>query len=74
MVAQWGYAKDNLAPIAWETPEPGGLGAPSTASEETEEAIDAQVKLLVDKAYNKCKETLTEHRCAQFAPRLPFVL
>ncbi|KAG8457721.1 hypothetical protein KFE25_013227 [Diacronema lutheri] len=62
MVAQWGYAKDNLAPIAWETPEPGGFGAPSTASEDTEERIDEQVKLLVDKAYAKCKATLTEHR------------
>jgi len=44
MVAQWGYAKDNLAPIAWETPEPGGFGAPSTASEDTEERIDEQVR------------------------------
>jgi cell division protease FtsH len=33
MVAQWGYAKDDLAPIAWEMPEPGGLGSPQTASE-----------------------------------------
>eukprot|EP00307_Rebecca_sp_RCC1486_P006549 CAMPEP_0119434194 /NCGR_PEP_ID=MMETSP1335-20130426/50544_1 /TAXON_ID=259385 /ORGANISM="Chrysoculter rhomboideus, Strain RCC1486" /LENGTH=690 /DNA_ID=CAMNT_0007460049 /DNA_START=12 /DNA_END=2084 /DNA_ORIENTATION=+ len=62
MVAQWGYAKDNLAPIAWEMPEPGGFGSPATASEETEERIDEEVKAIVDRAYNKCYDTLAEHR------------
>mmetsp|Transcript_21898 Transcript_21898/g.59069 ORF Transcript_21898/g.59069 Transcript_21898/m.59069 type:complete len:691 (-) Transcript_21898:567-2639(-) len=62
MVAQWGYSKDKLSPIAWEMPEPGGLGSPATASEETEERIDEEVKALVDSAYAKCKETLLEHR------------
>ncbi|KAJ1638736.1 hypothetical protein T492DRAFT_624169 [Pavlovales sp. CCMP2436] len=38
------------------------LGAPSTASEGTEERIDEQVKLIVDKAYARCKHTLTEHK------------
>ena len=35
---------------------------PSGDSPDMERAIDAEVKIIVDKAYNHCKETLTKNR------------
>merc|ERR1712232_532947 len=62
MIAQWGYAKDQLAPVAWESPEGNGGFGPQGASLETEQAIDEQVKLLVADAYQVCFQTLSDNR------------
>lgn len=63
MVSQWGYAKDSLSPVAWESAEQGGMfGNPRMASPETMQQIDEEVKLLVDSAYKTCKVTLTENK------------
>merc|ERR1719487_3059483 len=49
MVTQWGFANQNMgdAPVAWEMMEGSSWNSPRTASEETEQEIDEQVKLLV---------------------------
>ena len=56
MVAQWGFAKDALAPTAWETPNAGQemFGGAQTASDATEREIDEQVQAIVQQAYNVC--------------------
>merc|ERR1719247_1647498 len=50
MVAQWGFANDEMgdAPIAWETPEGAGLMQTKAASAATEQEIDNQVQRIVD--------------------------
>ena len=64
MVAQWGFANDEMgsAPVAWETTEGNGLMAPKAASAETEREIDDQVQRIVSKAYDTCYKMLTENR------------
>jgi cell division protease FtsH len=64
MVAQWGFANENLgsAPVAWEPPEGNTWNAPRTSSEATEVDIDIQVKNIVSNAYDKTIKTLTENR------------
>merc|ERR1712087_635718 len=62
MIAQWGYAKDQLAPVAWESPDGNGGFGPQGASLETEQAIDEQVTLLVADAYKVCYKTLNDNR------------
>merc|ERR1712151_1105014 len=64
MVAQWGFAMEQLgeAPVAWETPEGNGMMQPRVASPKMEKQIDEQVQKIVEAAYNKCKDTLTENR------------
>merc|ERR1712054_595622 len=62
MVTQWGYSLDSIGATAWESPNGGGFGSPRMASEVTEEKIDAEVRKLVDEAYNTCKETLLANR------------
>jgi cell division protease FtsH len=64
MVAQWGFANNEMggAPVAWETPEGNGLMAPRSASMETEMEIDAQVTRLVENAYQVCLKTLSENK------------
>merc|ERR1719326_2307165 len=50
MVAQWGFAFDNLgmAPVAWETPEGNGMMQPRVASQGMEKEIDEQVQKIVN--------------------------
>ena len=64
MVAQWGFANDEMgmAPVAWETPEGNGMMQPRSASAETEALIDEQVQKIVDNAYEECFKLLTENR------------
>merc|ERR1719231_743179 len=64
MVAQWGFAKDQLAPTAWETPNAGQemFGGAPTASDATERAIDEQVQVIVQQAYKVCFNTLRANR------------
>jgi len=62
MVTQWGFAKDKLGAVAWETDQgSGGLG-PQAASPQMEAMIDLEVKELVAEAYKRCKELLYENR------------
>merc|ERR1719221_934601 len=64
MVAQWGFAMEELgdAPVAWETPNGNGMMQPRAASPAMEAALDVEVQKIVDRAYVKCKEVLTENR------------
>jgi len=62
MVAQWGYAKESLSAIAWESPDGNGGFGPQGASLAMESQIDKEVKLLVAEAYAHCMKTLTENR------------
>merc|ERR1719399_1811534 len=64
MVAQWGFANDQMgdAPVAWETTDGNGLMAPKAASAETEKEIDAQVQKLVQEAYKTCYDLLSTNR------------
>merc|ERR1712039_583426 len=62
MVAQWGYAKESLSAIAWESPDGNGGFGPQEASLAMESQIDKEVKLLVAEAYAHCMKTLTENR------------
>jgi len=62
MVAQWGYAKDKIGAVAWESPEGNGGFGPQAASPETEKVIDAEVKEIVAQAYKVCKDTLVANR------------
>jgi len=61
MVTQWGYAKNSLAPVAWEMDNQGPFGN-QPASAATEKRVDEEVKKLVSKAYAHCKKTMTENR------------
>merc|ERR1712187_409354 len=61
MVAQWGYAKESLSAIAWESPDGNGGCGPQGASLAMESQIDKEVKLLVAEAYAHCMKTLTEN-------------
>ena len=62
MVTQWGYSKDKLGAVAWETEQGSGGVGPQAASEERIAEIDAEVKTLVADAYKQCKATLTANR------------
>lgn len=62
MVAQWGYSKDKLSPVAWESPQGNGGFGPQAASPAMEARIDAEVKALVAEAYEICKTTLVANR------------
>jgi cell division protease FtsH len=64
MVAQWGFANEELgfAPVAWEAPDGNSITMPRAASEETEREIDEQVKALVKNAYEITLATLSQNR------------
>merc|ERR1711907_576006 len=57
MVAQWGYSMNKLGAVSWESPDGNGGFGPKGASPQTEKKIDDEVRLIVDEAYKKCKET-----------------
>merc|ERR1719267_75285 len=63
MVAQWGFANEEMgdAPVAWEVPEGNGLMQTKAASAETEKEIDDQVQLLVQDAYDTCYKLLEDN-------------
>jgi len=62
MVAQWGFSKNTLGATSWEAPDGNGGFGPKGASPETERAIDAEVRIIVDKAYKHCMKTLSDNR------------
>jgi len=64
MVAQWGFANDNMgnAPVAWEEPNGNSLMNGRSASMETEAELDEQVQLIVQRAYDNCYKLLSENK------------
>jgi len=62
MVAQWGYSKDRLGATSWEAPDGNQPVGTPNASPVMEKNIDAEVRLLVQKAYDNCKATLTANK------------
>ena len=61
MVTQWGFAKNKLGAVAWET-DGGNWAGPKAASERMEKMIDEEVKVLVAEAYATCKKLITDNR------------
>jgi cell division protease FtsH len=63
MVTQWGFSKDTLGAVAWDTPEGNGANfGISAASPEKEAELDREVRRIVDKAYNHAYKTLSDNR------------
>jgi cell division protease FtsH len=64
MVAQWGFANEAMgaAPVAWEGTQGSTIQTPNSASMETERQIDAQVRILVNCAYETTLKTLSANR------------
>ena len=64
MVAQWGFANDQMgdAPVAWEEPNGNGLMNAKAASAETEKEIDTQVARITAEAYENCYKMLNDNR------------
>ena len=62
MVTQWGFAADSLGSTAWELPMGTGFNTPKMASEATQQRIDEQVEKIVRKAYETCRDTLSQNR------------
>merc|ERR1719437_66047 len=64
MVAQWGFANENMgdAPVAWETPDGNSALRARTSSESTEQEIDEQVVSIVKTAYDTTMKPLLENR------------
>jgi len=75
MVAQWGFANEAMgdAPVAWEMPDGNTINNPRTSSEQTEQQIDEQVKIIVSQAYETCMKTLTDNRALLDAMALRLV-
>merc|ERR1712048_729380 len=64
MVAQWGFANENMgsAPVGWEAMEGSNGMSAKTMSADTEKEIDDQVKALVKCAYATTLKTLRDNR------------
>ncbi|RKF21729.1 ATP-dependent metallopeptidase FtsH/Yme1/Tma family protein [Altericroceibacterium spongiae] len=64
MVTKWGMS-DKLGPLQYEESQEGYLGMGGTQrlmmSGETSKLIDSEIRQLVDKAYDRAKQVLTEH-------------
>ena len=66
MVCEWGMS-EKLGPLAYGEPDGEVFLGHSVAqrknvSDETARAVDAEMKLLVDNAYNKAKQILTDKK------------
>jgi len=62
MVAQWGFAFEQLGAVAWESTEGNGMMQPRSASLDTEKAIDVEVQKIVQQAYDVCYKTLSDNK------------
>merc|ERR1719217_1305261 len=62
MVTQWGFAKEKLGAVAWESPNGPDPFRDPGASEVRVKEIDDEVKLLVAEAYAHAKKVLSENR------------
>jgi len=62
MVTQWGFAKEKLGAVAWESANGADPFRDPGANEERVAVIDEQVKELVAEAYADCKKLLADNR------------
>jgi cell division protease FtsH len=62
MVTQWGFAKEKLGAVAWESSNGVDPFRDPGASEPRTAEIDEEVKMLVAEAYEECKKVLSENR------------
>merc|ERR1719183_3368548 len=62
MITQWGFAKEKLGAVAWESANGPDPFRDPGASEPRVAEIDAEVKLLVAEAYEHTKKVLTDNR------------
>ena len=65
MVTEWGMS-DKLGPLRYGADEQElflgqGMGASKSMSEETANTVDSETKLIVENAYTRAKDILTEH-------------
>ncbi len=65
MVTEWGMS-DKLGPLRYGADEQElflgqGMGAAKSMSEETANMVDSETKLIVENAYTRAKDILTEH-------------
>jgi cell division protease FtsH len=63
MVTQWGFSTSALGYTAWEPTMEGWMGQ-RMASEATQTRIDAEVEVIVARAYSDCKTKLSSNRAA----------
>jgi len=66
MVTEWGMSED-LGPVAYEEPESEVFLGRSVArrkniSDKTAEQVDKQIRLIIDKAYERTRQILMNHR------------
>ena len=62
MVTQWGYSSERLGAVAWEGKNGIDPFRGTRISEEREDQVDKEVKMLVADAYEHTKKVLTENR------------
>jgi cell division protease FtsH len=66
MVTEWGMS-DKLGPLRYSSNEEHmflghSMGQQKNISDETAKLVDAETKLIVEEAYKRCEQILTEHR------------
>ena len=57
MVTQWGFSKE-LGPIFYQNED--GMGAIKGVSEESQKLIDTEMRKIIDRNYNRAKQTLED--------------
>ncbi len=58
MVTQWGFSKE-LGPIFYQNED--GMGAIKGVSEESQKLIDMEMRKIIDRNYNRAKQTLEDN-------------
>ena len=58
MVTQWGFSKE-LGPIFYQNED--GMGAIKGVSEEAQKLIDVEMRKIIDRNYNRAKQTLEDN-------------
>ena len=58
MVTQWGFSKE-LGPIFYQNED--GMGAIKGVSEESQKLIDVEMRKIIDRNYNRAKQTLEDN-------------
>ncbi|WP_455483168.1 ATP-dependent zinc metalloprotease FtsH [Haemophilus parahaemolyticus] len=58
MVTQWGFSKE-LGPIFYQNED--GMGAIKGVSEESQKLIDTEMRKIIDRNYNRSKQTLEDN-------------
>nr|WP_081299752.1 ATP-dependent zinc metalloprotease FtsH [Gilliamella apicola] len=60
MVTQWGFS-DRLGPLFYEMDDNSAYGRPKDISDETARIIDEEVKLIIDRNFERARKILTEN-------------